>query len=101
ATRRHGNARAAWLGFGIAASIAIVAAGWGTLVIRSNDATAPPTTTVAVVQQDDVSRRALGATLGASGGELLVGAPRAGTADGGPPYTNSYYVVGADGVLDG
>jgi apolipoprotein N-acyltransferase len=150
ASRRHGNARAAWLGLGIAASIAIVAAGWGTLVIRSNDATAPPTTTVAVVQgnigaavrwsaegpartletyqrltrdllphtpasivfwpeaaitafveQDDVSRRALGATLGASGGELLVGAPRAGTADGGPPYTNSYYVVGADGVLDG
>jgi len=146
--RDRSAARSAWRGLGLATSVAAGALAWGSLVLRTDAATAAPTTTVAIVQanlgatvrwsaegpartletylrltrdvltktqpeivfwpeaaitafveQDDVQRRALSAMLEGRSGELVIGAPRAGTRNGGPPYTNSYYVVAADGTL--
>lgn len=50
------------------------------------------------VEQEDVHRRAL-ASLAGPKTDLVFGAPRAGTADGGPPFANSVYVLGGDGAL--
>jgi apolipoprotein N-acyltransferase len=59
----------------------------------------PEAAITSFVEQDDAHRHALAATVGDHHADLMIGAPRAGTAGGGPPYTNSYYLVGADGAL--
>lgn len=59
----------------------------------------PEAAITSFVEQDDAHRHALAATVGDHHADLLIGAPRAGSAGGGPPYTNSYYLVGADGAL--
>ena len=59
----------------------------------------PEAAITAFVEQNDGARRALAATLAGADAELVMGAPRAGSADGGPPYTNSMYVVAPDGAL--
>jgi len=59
----------------------------------------PEAAVTAFVEQDDVERRALTNAAGARSGELVMGAPRAGSPGGGPPYTNSIYVVATDGTL--
>ena len=51
------------------------------------------------IEQDETNRRALATTLADHDAELVIGAPRAGAPDGGAPYTNSVYVVAADGRL--
>lgn len=63
----------------------------------------PEAAVTAFLEQEDGHRRALAAIVsggaGTNGSELVLGAPRAGTADGGPPFTNSVYLVGADGEI--
>ncbi len=58
----------------------------------------PEAAVTSFIEQDDTHRRALAAAIGGAG-ELVVGAPRAGTPEGGPPFTNSVYLVAADGTL--
>jgi apolipoprotein N-acyltransferase len=48
------------------------------------------------LEREPLYQRALGALLGASGAELVVGAPRA-EGMGGPPYRNSVYLIASDG----
>lgn len=50
------------------------------------------------VEQEELHRRALASLVGAKT-ELVFGAPRAGSPGGGAPFTNSVYVLGADGTL--
>jgi apolipoprotein N-acyltransferase len=58
----------------------------------------PEAAITAFLEQEDGHRRALAALVG-DRTELLVGAPRAGTPDGGAPFTNSVYLVGAGGEI--
>jgi apolipoprotein N-acyltransferase len=51
------------------------------------------------LEQDELYRHALTAALGRYDAELVIGAPRAGNPDGAAPYTNSVYLVAADGTL--
>lgn len=60
----------------------------------------PEAAVTAFLEQEDGHRRAL-AALASNRTELVVGAPRAGTPDGGPPFTNSVYLVGAGGEIAG
>jgi apolipoprotein N-acyltransferase len=57
----------------------------------------PEAAVTAFIEQEDAHRRALGATLAGRDGELVIGALRAGTRGGGPPYFNSIYVIAPDG----
>jgi apolipoprotein N-acyltransferase len=59
----------------------------------------PEAALTSFVEQDEALRRALAATVEGRDVELVIGAPRAGAPNGGPPYTNSVYLVGADGTL--
>ncbi len=59
----------------------------------------PEAALTSFVEQEDVERRALGATLQGHDAELVIGAPRAGAPGGAAPYTNSVYLVGADGRI--
>lgn len=59
----------------------------------------PEAALTSFVEQDDPQHRALAATLAGHDGELVIGAPRAGTPGGGAPYTNSVYLVAHDGAL--
>jgi len=58
----------------------------------------PEAAVTAFLEQEDAHRRALAAVT-SDRTELVVGAPRAGTPDGGPPFTNSVYLVGAGGEI--
>jgi apolipoprotein N-acyltransferase len=53
------------------------------------------------LEQDPLYGPALAAALRDRDVELVVGAPRAGEADGAPPYTNSVYLIAAGGTLAG
>lgn len=59
----------------------------------------PEAAVTAFLEQEDGHRRAL-AVIAGDRSELVVGAPRAGTPDGGPPFTNSVYLVGPGGEID-
>ncbi len=50
------------------------------------------------LEQEALYGAALTAGLGRYDAELVVGAPRAGGSDGGAPYWNSVYLLGADGT---
>lgn len=58
----------------------------------------PEAAITAFLEQETALHRALAAVVG-NRSELVVGAPRAGTPDGGPPFTNSVYLVGGGGEL--
>ena len=51
------------------------------------------------LEQDDLYRRALVDALGRHDVEVVMGAPRAGSPEGEPPFTNSVYLLAADGTL--
>jgi apolipoprotein N-acyltransferase len=59
----------------------------------------PEAAVTAFIEQEGTHRLALAATLAGHDGELAIGTLRAGTPEGGPPYANSFYLVGADGAL--
>ena len=51
------------------------------------------------LEQDALYRRALVDALGRNDAEVVLGAPRAGNPEGEPPFTNSVYLLAADGTL--
>ena len=51
------------------------------------------------LEREPLYQRALGRVVAGAGVELIVGAPRAEGAEGGPPYRNSVYRVRSDGSL--
>ncbi len=59
----------------------------------------PEAAITAFIEQDELQRRALAATIAGHDTELVFGAPRAGSPGGAAPYTNSVYLVAPDGAL--
>jgi apolipoprotein N-acyltransferase len=59
----------------------------------------PEAAVTAFLEQDTAARQAIVATLAGADTELLIGAPRAVGPGGAAPYTNSMYLIAADGAL--
>ncbi len=59
----------------------------------------PEAAVTTFIEQEEPARRALATLQADDDAELVIGAPRAGAPNGGPPFTNSIYVVGPDGAL--
>jgi apolipoprotein N-acyltransferase len=51
------------------------------------------------LEQDALYGRALTAAFAERDAELVIGAPRAGASDGGPPYANSVYLLAPGGTI--